>query len=242
MPPDGRFTLAHFSCPTPPLAEVEAAIPFKLECKMRVSAEEERKVDFRLDLDAAPASGKAGYGRLSPSQTVSQLVLSFQVPEDATDMDCSLFAFASATASTSSGGEKRTPDEAGVWLYDPRLRVLRWALGTIRPGRNVRMRGSFRTRDPSPVVASTVGVQFTLVEGGHQATPSAGRTRLTGTHATRITVSSSGTAPDSSGMEGFGSSSKSQNKQALRGGAGARSKVFKGVRGVLMADLEYRWA
>lgn len=265
VPPDGRFTLAHFAverAKQPSLPEVQAHIPFKLECKLRVLNDDEsrgKKAEFRLDLETLSAAGKAGYGRVSPGQSISQLVLSFQVPEDATDMDCSLFSFAASAASTSgtSGAaqeKKRAPDEAGVWLYDPKLRVLRWALGTIRPDRAVRMRGSFGTRDPAPVVASNVGVQFTVVDAaGHSTASASGHAPLTGLHTSAISVSSSAnsTLPNVSGMEGFGSDSKagpnkhesgSQGETWVAGGGGDRSKVYKGARSVLMTDLEYRWA
>lgn len=221
LPPDGRFTLAHFSPSYQPVpTEVQAEIPFTLRCLLRTT--ERNKVEFRLDLESLPGAGKQGYGRLAENAIVSQLVLSFHVPEDTREMDCSLFCFGPT-------GSKKN-EEAGVWLYDPKLRVVRWALGSIQPGRTVRMRGSYGTTGAVGKPASNVGVQFTVVHSGSHSGSLPGA-QLLGVECVNV----GGSDETGMGMTGFGSTPEKAR------GTTATRPVSKGVRHVLMADLEYRW-
>ncbi len=184
IPPDGAAELASFRVGAPHTVELfaptkarpfpptmpdpanglEHAVPVKCKCTMRSGPLEndgtKRTIDFVLDVQL----------NALPSDRVAQnLVVSFELPEDATSIDAALSAeqpnagFGSSngngSASMRSSAAQQDTAEAGSFLYDATLHVFKWSVPRARSGCTLRAKGSFETYDWAPRPASNVTLQ-----------------------------------------------------------------------------------
>ncbi|KDN43781.1 clathrin adaptor, mu subunit [Tilletiaria anomala UBC 951] len=219
IPPDGSVELASFrvgdahsvalfepaqqggagaspSLPPPmssPAGNLENAAPLSCHCWMRgglLNLDPDgdgamRTVEFEIEIEP----------RLQQDRHLQEIVVSFELPEDATNVDAVLIGEGSSSAA------QRDVGSAGTFMYDSSLHVFRWSIGSLRRSSLARAKGSFETYSIAPRPASSATVQFQV-----------------GMHGL------SGVRVDSLTLQGEG------------------YKPFKGVRNVLVGDLEYRWS
>ena len=231
IPPDGACELATFrvgqphkvdlfepsiaqplprTMPSPAGSWAEAA-PVTCRCQMRSGpldsdGSKMRAIEFEIKLEAKSA--------LLQDKTMQEIVVSFELPEDATNVDAALTAERGGGGISSNGGfgsesssaQQDSSAAAGSFIYDSKLHIFRWYIPKLRSPSSggfssVKAKGSFETYDIGPRPASNVSMQFQVPM-----------------------YALSGVKVDSLLM------------------TGEAYKPFKGVRNVLSGDLEVRWA